>query len=284
MLAVIQFPHPGTMRGRITDWSFRSRQEHRRAFLEAPGEALPSVEGMPQRYPSLRFWAEWEADTMFTAESARGGPVVHRPRIVGRSSFADLHNTDPFVFDGPFLYSNCKQRGELLDLDRGSLIVFGSKREGKFVVDTVFVVAARVCLYRRSEAVAELRDAGCPPSFLHATAGPIQAVARDGADGCAPPACGPKSQAGALTHYALYRGATPDAEGRVEGMFSFAPTSSHGWFARPSIGALGLNEELSQGVKFTRLSVSAIADVWRSIAQRVMEAGLLLGTRFETSG
>ena len=62
-------------------------------------------------------------------------------------------NTDPWVFGNSFLYSNCKQltpRGNpsaLQGLSRGSLVLFGSSTGGRFVIDTVFVVAEGVCTF-----------------------------------------------------------------------------------------------------------------------------------------
>ncbi len=51
-------------------------------------------------------------------------------------------NTDPLVFGDHFLYSNCRQRqnGKMRDLAHGSLVLFGSKLGGQFVLDTLFVV------------------------------------------------------------------------------------------------------------------------------------------------
>jgi len=53
-----------------------------------------------------------------------------------------LQNTDPFVFGGEFRYSWCLQpsRRSLRDLDMGSVILFGSRVNWKFVLDTVFVL------------------------------------------------------------------------------------------------------------------------------------------------
>lgn len=57
-------------------------------------------------------------------------------------------NTDPLVFGDCFLYSLCRQvKNEgtsatpTTDLERGSIILFGSTKGKRFVVDTVFVVA-----------------------------------------------------------------------------------------------------------------------------------------------
>lgn len=57
-------------------------------------------------------------------------------------------NTDPLVFGDCFLYSLCKQvqrKGTratpTTNLERGSIVLFGSTKGKRFVVDTVFVVA-----------------------------------------------------------------------------------------------------------------------------------------------
>ena len=67
--------------------------------------------------------------------------IVHR-RTNSRSSL--LQNTDPFVFGESFLYTCCQQfknnrPTQLRYLAPGSVILFGSHRGGRFLLDTVFV-------------------------------------------------------------------------------------------------------------------------------------------------
>ena len=50
-------------------------------------------------------------------------------------------NTDPFVFGDCFIYAICRQwMPSLRDLDDGSLILFGSRVNLRYAIDTVFVV------------------------------------------------------------------------------------------------------------------------------------------------
>jgi predicted nucleotidyltransferase len=62
-----------------------------------------------------------------------------------------LRNTDPFVFGGKFMYTLCQQYKKekhtstltptkLHSLEKGSVILFGSRLNHDFVLDTVFVV------------------------------------------------------------------------------------------------------------------------------------------------
>jgi hypothetical protein len=283
MPCVIQFPHPGALprlESPSKPWS-RSTVPHTRAFLAAKGEALESavpdqiVRGM------LHFWGEWEADA--TVRSAGTGDAVQSlvqvPVLIARRDFTGLHNTDPFVFDGPFLYSNCRQRGVLRHLDRGSVLVFGSTVHGRFLLDTVFVVAKLLVRYRARNAVTDLR-AHAPASFIHAVAHPIQASA-----GCSD-SCTPGGE------YVLYEGATPtDA---VDGMFSFVPAArSPRVFDRPGVTIPDLNPAAARNISilYPRRPVAvehgAVAEVrpyWASLVNQVLSEGLLLGTRFETAG
>ena len=67
-----------------------------------------------------------------------------KPFYLPKGTYASLHNTDPFIFGGCFLYSNCYQTNSLglRNLAKGSVIAFGSKvnREPKWALDTVLVV------------------------------------------------------------------------------------------------------------------------------------------------
>ena len=264
MACVIQFPHPGR-EPRIAPpskpWAAITEQ-HSRAFIEARGEALATPDATEVVRGQLRFWGEWEADAEVAAVRAPGREFyVQRPRLQPRTSFDNLHNTDPFAFDGPFLYSNCEQRGVLMQLDRGSLLIFGSTLHGRFVLDTVVVVAKRRLAYLARNAVTQLGPVA-PPSFLHAVAQPIQAAARRADPGCT-------SNEG----YVLYEGATPQAP--VDGMFTFAPAiGAPGTFVRPEVSVSGLNPASAQSINirfvYTPRHCSWLnqVEIWFSILAR----------------
>lgn len=283
-MTIIQFPHPGRERPE-PDWAVAS-DTHARRFLEAKGRAREDATSKTDVEGKLWFWGEWEADVAQTPITRGGDPAgperVASPRLIPRASYAGLHNTDPFVFDGPFLYSNCRQGqggGKLRNLVPGDVVLFGSTLGKEFVLDTLFVVGKRHGEYRAQSATRAL--ANRPPSFVHAVAKPIEAsvTISAAAPGCAPPPKG--CQPGAT--FVLYEGATAAAP--IDGMFSFAPairanSPAHG-FARPRLTLHDLNPRCWRRQKQIR-GVST-KEVWASVTTQVKEAGLLLGWSFETS-
>lgn len=224
------------------------------------------------------FWGEWEADADVSILRPAGREFcVQRPQLRPRTSFDGLHNTDPFAFDGPFLYSNCRQRGVLLQLDRGSLLIFGSTMHGRFLLDTIFVVAKRRRTYLARDAVTQLATVA-PQSFIHAVAQPIQAAVRRPDPGCT-----------SNKSYVLYEGATPKE--RVDGMFSFSPCMpAPGVFVRPEVSVAGLNPQAARNISILypprsirpqHGTTAGVRPFWESLVEQVTGAGLLLGTRFE---
>jgi hypothetical protein len=124
---------------------WNTNKEHGRKFLCSAGGYVDANGSLAEA--PLAFWAEWEAPSYVRKCWAKDGelpqflqePVWERPTIRGVRQ-----NTDPWVFGDCFRYSNCHQLNQkgLRNLAAGSVILFGSKRPGKFefVVDTVFVV------------------------------------------------------------------------------------------------------------------------------------------------
>src|SRR5260221_3524488 len=100
----------------------------------------------------ILFWGEWEADSkvVFAPERIVGGPDwLHTPFFEGPQNAPSdgvPQNTDPFVFGQRFLYTFCRQprNSRLRCLARGSLILFGSRKDNQFVLDTGFVVAESI--------------------------------------------------------------------------------------------------------------------------------------------
>ena len=278
----VQFMHPGGEHGpdsgRLKHWNVG---DHKRKFIRLEGDYLPSADaaGTPSR-AELALWAEWEPES--DVESLRStvpdGPEwVHRPFYERPTAFRRdgrvLQNTDPFVFGDHFLYTVCRQwrrtRGVyrptfLRDLDRGSLILFGSHKGGEFVLDTVFVVGDSV-----------LHDAASWPATV---AGLVPEAYAD-------VTLRPAYEWGGGEELRLYLGATPGDP--VHGMFSFVPCRSAAdtpsGFARPTIRLEGLiTPSLAMGAKATRdVSAERVRSIWESIVGQVLEQGLVLGTRFD---
>lgn len=165
---IIQFSHNGKELNMTSKKSDKYRFEslssgyrfwnnepnHKRKFMKHKGWYLENIGNkfsiIPQQ-AELFFWGEWEPQSRFELTgnpySAKGGlpHAIHYPLFSNNS--LGIHNTDPFVFGESFYYTNCKQkrkgRGEeMLNLSRGSIILFGSEiNKSEFIIDTVFVVS-----------------------------------------------------------------------------------------------------------------------------------------------
>ncbi len=112
---------------------------HYRKFIRQKGEYINEF-GQQTIKDELLFWGEWEGNSYFESLNRKNPNGIHMP-------FHSLHihehqNTDPYVYGDNFLYSICKQRGRLSQLDKGSVILFGSSFKTGFVLDTVFVVGS----------------------------------------------------------------------------------------------------------------------------------------------
>ena len=181
-----------------------------------------------------------------------------------------LQNTDPFVFGPRFLYTGCQQHTnqgrsetQLRRLTRGSVILFGSCRGDRFVLDTVFVVADHL-----DHGVADhqrILAGEVPEEYWTVTMGPWYA------DG------------GGTQSFRLYRGATPDEP--VAGMFSFTPClPTEGGaqrFPRPEIRLPGvITPQLRQGKKIAKFdSLEPLRELWAQVLLQVEDAGLAAAAR-----
>jgi hypothetical protein len=169
MLSIVQFFHPGKEHGYdkncsengcfIKDWNtlFTKRgkeNDHKRKFLLNEGSY---VKDEKRHEGKLLFWGEWEPPSKVTelkqqTNSSQYGinpNYLHRPFLPSDDQLRIYHekkhyyhNSDPFVFGNNFIYGICRQKHikNLRSLKEGSLIIFGSSVNHRFVIDTVFVV------------------------------------------------------------------------------------------------------------------------------------------------
>ncbi len=190
-----------------------------------------------------------------------------------------LQNTDPFVYGDRFHYTFCQQhtkRGPTLlrNLDRGSVILFGSCRsKNHFVIDTVFVVKDWID-YDRNSCLTKVLPHIDPtyaavsfsPFWKHNFLDPYQEVVSAESPG---------------PTFRLYNGATLDDP--VDGMFSFFPclqrSVSDKGFERPTISIDGaITCTLFQGKKGTECkSIGKIKALWETVVTQVRSRGLELG-------
>lgn len=156
ILSFVQFIHPGienrpTKRNK-TDLIAWNHGSHRRKFLCAQGQYVDKGRLVDNE---LVFWGEWEPQSRITRianpkEDGCSPHVIHHPVLDLTEPVKDAknryrQNTDPFVFHEQFLYRCCQQtrktgQTQLAHLLPGSIVLFGSRVNGQFAVDTVFVV------------------------------------------------------------------------------------------------------------------------------------------------
>ena len=267
---VVQFPHPGGERifrgGDRMPWN---TGDHGRKFLLSAGRSVGS-QGQAGDTP-LVFWGEWEAPSRIVERWRREGQLpreLHDPVWERPPTSAYRLNTDPWVFGEAFRYSNCKQLtphqnpSALQELTQGSVVLFGSKLLGEFVLDTVFVV-------RNPVPYAPHDPPETDEAFRVCTIDSVGTEDRG------------------ERQFTLYYGATFDEP--VDGMYSFVPcrdaASEDARFARPAISLPGyINPASGQspsGAK-TRRTMEQAFQQWHSVREQVLRAECELGVSFET--
>ena len=168
MAKCIVFYHPGAEVQRSNlDSNGWTRGQHGRKFLRTTGMSTSDPDVKPKQSHVLFFWGEYEAPTSSLSlivpnvrkreyptkvhEVITPIPIRGRKKNHGKKVYEHL-STDPFVFCGPFLYSNCQQLGPINEprniqsLKQGDLVLFGSHLEGCFVLDTCLVVRVSTTL------------------------------------------------------------------------------------------------------------------------------------------
>jgi len=150
-MLVVQFPHPGPEHRPDTDGYIKwNTGDHARRFMKVPGRWLTETDsGSTEQSGDLVFWGEWEPPSIVVGEYPK--PLPGYPRYLYEPHWSSppkgcAQNTDPYVFGEPFLYSNCRQVTKngvtrMQRLSVGSVILFGSRVAGDFVLDTALVVA-----------------------------------------------------------------------------------------------------------------------------------------------
>jgi hypothetical protein len=280
-LCFVQFLHPGSEHTAETGkvWNALPRQ-HRRKFLINPGKY---VDGGKILDAELCFWGEWEPQSQCDKEirqvSAGKPRYFHRPYYTLPDSpnwipgpdLTRLHNTDPFVFDEPFLYTNCKQirkvrtggtlqlkPTQLQYLKRGSVILFGSHLQGNFVLDTVFVVGH--CIRYQTDKFRDSLNGKIANTYEEVTVKLSEKVTCENT---------------------LYFGAT--YSNPVHGMFSFFPCQPYEseplGFARPAIKLPDVvTDALKMNYKANQMkNVGQVKCRWQKVVKQMESQGLHLG-------
>ncbi len=265
-LMIVQFPHPGPEHKPAGDWMPWNRGAHARKFLCSPGRLIA---GGRAESGEICFWGEWEPQSTvkrrFPPGQAGGPSVLHRPYLQALDDKGFRQNTDPLVFGSRFLYSNCRQRNhKLRELAPGSLILFGSALEGRFVLDTVIVVQSGGAPYSPTAAT----PVSCPDWISTVVFEPLRLSHDNDAERFRP-----------------YWGRRHDDPGG--GPFSFVPCrprDEHGSpFPRPAIelAARWITPLLRQSARATPATMDEVRRVWTSVVEQVTAAGLALAVTLE---
>jgi hypothetical protein len=151
MPTIVQFFHPGvehgydneTENGKVKCWNDGA---HKRKFIRS---AAKYIMNDMEEEGEIVFWGEWEPPStvreLVVPDGNREYPkYVHTPDLTSTKKdwLGRRSNTDPYVFGTNFKYAICMQQKykKLRHLESGSLILFGSRLNSRFVIDTIFVV------------------------------------------------------------------------------------------------------------------------------------------------
>ncbi len=291
-LYIIQFMHPGfepaisksqEKKGKIK--FYKGKEEgiiywnevdkdkkirHKRKFLEIEGKYLTSLDDEPEE-SLLCFWGEWEPESKFRKipDPKPDFPkYIHTPIFIKNKnrSKKDLLDTDPFVFCNKFYYTVCQQSKKTLrSLEKGSVILFGSRLNWKFVLDTVFVVKEYYDYDPNKYKILDNKyKLKLPDVYKEVT---LDLLSNEPSmkkclskKGCLPQ--------GMLLRF--YIGATYDDP--VNGMFSFFPClPSPKAFERPIIEGEFIRPELKQGYKKTEVKdLNEMKKYWEKVVDQVL--------------
>jgi hypothetical protein len=279
-LCFVQFLHPGKEHspddGSLKSWN---RAKHKRKFLDCVGRY---VVGRRVEAGRILLWGEWEPESTVAKIDfpIDGGPhFIHEPYYVLPALYTGLRNTDPFVFGERFHYAICRQLQfrQLRHLAPGSVILFGSCKDGSFALDTVFVVNRGIpyTLPRYEGFLAGVISQAYEEVTMRPLCEEFVSLQRSRSrhrGSCA--AAGPEET------LRFYIGATRDRD--IQGMYSFFPCQpyeegSRG-FPRPTIELPQIASRQTQGIKVTFAeNLDEMKELWSQVVGKVQRHKRVLG-------
>jgi hypothetical protein len=275
-LGVVQFMHPGhEHRVDKNGWTAWNLKDHRRKYMVTRGQHLDK--SMQPSFSEQYFWGEWEGPSrsIFNWESNDKSLPNHLvvPEFPGSAMpVQGLQNTDPYVFGDAFKYTLCKQvnkngsRSLLTRLLPGTLVLFGSRVNQQFVLDTAFVIGENTLNHSMADWTTVLKD--CSAAYRSMTLEPTYW----------------DRNTSKSVPFTYYEGA--GFQSQINSTFSFAPcipaTNVPQQFARPAIHLPGIiSNELMMNFKATQMSHADISYWWKEVVSQVFANKLSLGVRFE---
>jgi len=295
-LCFVQFIHPGVEptpdRDGYISWN---RNDHKRKFIKLKGSYVDE-KGSKVEDKELIFWGEWEPQSeaikinnpkkdeqhpMYIYEPYYNLAEINNKSNSGGCEGNGYQNTDPFVFGDRFIYSICKQRSkrgptQIRYLEKGSVILFGSRLNNKFVVDTVFVVGNYIDYKCTEDGLEELKDnlikryslsENYIEKYFEISLYRFMDSLKSGNE---------KDK-----NYRLYIGAT--YEDKHECMFSYFPCQPYKkdtqGFVRPNVNLKGkITQELKQGIKLPSCNnIDEVRKYWNKVTRQIINKGLNLG-------
>ena len=293
---VIQFIHPGkefpvseTNSAILPDGRYEvgwNTEKHHRRLVKHIGSYVDN-DGVLCRNFDLVFWTEWEGPTVATrldvARDELHARYVHEVQYPTVPEGMDdvrrecddnlddncedgLLNTDPCVFGDTFKYSNCQQskEGVLRWLENGSLIIFVSRIQGEYYLDTVFVTKSG--LEYETDSVDTIN---CSQQYRKLTLDRL-----------------PTGRS-----YTFYRCQEFTDNNQI---FSFVPaktlTGDEADYVRCRLDITAINNvagchafgaELKQKFKCTIASVNLNQSIWSEIVRQIRNQGFVLGVHFD---
>ncbi|GIX41642.1 MAG: hypothetical protein KatS3mg129_1375 [Leptospiraceae bacterium] len=251
--------------------------EHKRKFIKIKGDCIINTDHFKKNLP-LVFWTEWEAESIFqlvNTNDIEKPQHIHIPILVEDYPYSMdkfFQNTDPFVFGKNFIYSNCRQLqfSSLKNLAPYSLILFGSKVNHKFVLDTLFVVKNKFSY--NSNNIDNLKQVYKSSLFEKVVLQPILQFLKNHT-------------------LSLYEGVSYYEKEKFDGIFSFVPCkiykSPNYLFKRLELSPEKFPEIYSkngnisgQGIKIIDSNKEQIQLFWKRIYQELFNNDLCAGISF----
>lgn len=241
----------------IREWNC---ENHCRKLLRQKGCYIENITDIEAKKAELLFWGEWEGCSIYHPENG-----IHEP-FYSDNKYRGV-NTDPYVFGDAFKYCFCSQTGVMKNLDKGSLILFGTTVKEAFLLDTVFVVSG----WEDAEKVKENKAANYSTVYKKSVLQRLEDIYDD------------KSQR--QTGHRLYKGRQWQDDKTYFSYFPCKLGDAEGG-GKVSIPLESEGSELKfstnrQGHLFNTFEGTDPAEVWEIVTEMVIEQGFYLGVSAE---